>query len=124
MLLSSLLLPLAIAVLSNASGLVGTGRKKRDTYGLEDSEEDDDTDVPFTLDFDDLDADLAAGDANFSTSVESFIKSYESVNKDEKRLTDSIRRDGLLDAGNTCLEKMACLTASNKQFKQKDELKK
>jgi len=124
LLLSSLLLPLAIAVLSNASGLVGTGRKKRDTYGIDDDEQDDEADLQFTLDFDNLDTDLVAGDAFFSPAVDAFIKSYEAVNKDEKRFIASIRHHGFLDSENTCLEKMACLSASDKTFKQKDTLKK
>ena len=124
LLLSSLLLPLAIAVLSNASGLVGTGRKKRDTYGIDDDEQDDEADLQFTLDFDNLDTDLATGDAFFSPAVDAFIKSYEAVNKDEKRFIASIRHHGFLNSENTCLEKMACLSASDKTFKQKDTLKK
>ena len=120
LLLSSLLLPLALALLSNFTGTIGTGRKKRDLYGDEDYDED----VQFSLKLDELDAEIKANDFHFFSTSDALIDFYSLNEGEPEKLMDFVRERGLTDPLNPCLEKIACLSATNAKFKGSDKLKK
>lgn len=115
LLLSSLLLPLALALLTNATGSL-SGRKKRDLINL--------TKLDDTFNHEDnLDASIALTDSNFFPTMQSMLDS--STSGDSTKMVEFIRNEGLLDPLNSCLEKFACLAATTKSnFKQSDNLKK
>ncbi|XP_057365886.1 keratin, type II cytoskeletal 6B-like isoform X2 [Daphnia carinata] len=116
LLLSSLLIPLALALLTNTTSSL-IGRKKRDLYN------DYDDDLQFSLSGDILDADITLLDAHFFPTMDAMLESYSP--DDGERLADFVRQWGLLDTQNPCLEKLACLAATtNSKFKRYDNLKK
>ena len=123
LLLSGLLLPLSLALLTNVSGLV-TGRKKRDLLNMQDNNEEDfDDDVSqVPLEFDDLDSKIAAKDGHFLPATNALLDSYSPGDAD--RLLEFVREKGLLDKSNTCLQKMACLATLSKTFKKSDKIQK
>ena len=121
LLLSSLLLPLALAYLTNATG-ANTGRKRRD---LLDFEKDEGFQTPIILD----DQDNLDYDAKIETSDPQLVPVIDAVLdfalNDTNVLTRFVHERVLSDSGNTCLEKMACLaTTVQSNFKRFDSLKK
>ncbi|XP_032793171.2 PPE family protein PPE10 [Daphnia magna] len=115
LLLSSLLIPLALALLTNTTNSL-IGRKKRDLYN------DYDDDLQFSLSGDILDADITLLDAHFFPTMDAMLESYSP--DDGERLAEFVRHRGLLDTHNPCLEKLACLAATtNSKFKRYDNLK-
>lgn len=113
------LLPLALALLTNATGLL-SGRKKRDTFQLDDDYDEDD--LQFSLPLEDLDTDIVAHDAQFFHVADALID--HNSTDDPEKLVDFIQERGLSDPFNPCLEKLACLTAGKTKFKGSDKLKK
>ena len=114
--LSSLLLPLALALLTNTTSSL-IGRKKRDLS------DDYDDDLQFSINGDILDADITLLDAHFFPTMDAMLQSYSS--NDTERLAEFVHHQGLLDIQNPCLEKLACLaTTTNSKFKRYDNLKK
>lgn len=117
-----MLLPLALALLTNATGTL-TGRKKRDVFSrIDDGYDEDDLDLSFTEDG--LDSEITSLDAHFFPIMDEMLNSYSP--NDKERLTEFIRRKGLLsDSSNTCIEKLACFGSTTKsKFKRSDKLKK
>lgn len=122
LLLSSLLLPLALALLTNATGTL-TGRKKRDVFSrIDDGYDEDELDLSFSED--DLDSEISSLDAHFFPVMDAMLESYSPG--DTERLSEFVRNKGLLtDSTNTCLEKLACFGSTTKsKFKRSDKLKK
>lgn len=116
LLLSSLLIPLALALLTNTTSSL-IGRKKRDLYN------DYADDLQFSLSGDILDADITLLDSYFFPTMDAMLESYSP--DDGERLVEFVRQRGLLDTQNPCLEKLACLaTTTNSKFKRYDNLKK
>ena len=118
LLLSSLLLPLALALLTNATGVLN-GRKKRDTFG------DDYDDEQFSLNLDELnDDDIMANDAHFFHTSDAVVHSYDDAVGEPDKLAEFFKDRGLFNPLNPCLEKLACLSATSSKFKGSDKLKK
>ncbi|XP_046463682.1 keratin, type I cytoskeletal 9-like isoform X1 [Daphnia pulex] len=116
LLLSSLLLPLALALLTNTTSSL-YGRKRRDLS------DDYDDDLQFSLNGDILDGDITLLDTHFFPTMDAMLESYSP--DDTERLAEFVRHRGLLNINNPCLEKLACLaTATKSKFKRYDSLKK
>lgn len=113
------MLPLALAYLTNATG-TNTGRKKRDLIDLEIS---DDYDASIFLNpEDDLESKINESDAEFFPTLDALLES--SSYNDTVQLTEFVRKQGLSDSKNTCLEKMSCFASiENGHFKRSDSLK-
>jgi len=103
LLLSSLLLPLALAILSNATGALGRRKRGVDSYF-------DDIEIEDQIDFD-----VSFLDDNTLKTIDAIIEtldssSDQSTEQQQAVITFASKR-GLFDTGNQCLDKLACLSA-------------
>lgn len=107
--------------MTNATGTL-TGRRKRDVFSrIDDGYDEDDLDLSFIDES--LDSEIIELDSNFFPTMDALLESYSP--SDSERLSEFVRRRGLADPVNTCLEKLSCLASTNKRnFKRSDKLKK
>ena len=103
LLLSSLLLPLALAILSNATGALGRRKRGVDSYF-------DDIEIEDQVDFD-----VSFLDDNTLKTIDAIIETLDSSSdqstEQQQAVVTFASKRGLFDTGNQCLDKLACLSA-------------